>query len=240
MEKDKKDSFFKYFSEDIRSGLVVFLIALPLCLGVALASGAPLFAGIVSGIVGGILVGYLSGSSVSVSGPAAGLTVIVMSGIGSFKIIGGVKVTDVQAFQAFLLAVVIAGLLQIVFGYIKAGKISLYFPTAVIKGMLTAIGITLILKQIPHALGDDKDFEGEFEFFQLDGSNTFTEIINALGDPAFGAVIISAVAFVILIYWGKLAKRYTLFQWLPGSLVAVISGVLLNALFERFFPNLVL
>ncbi len=220
----------EHAKDDFRSGLVVFLIALPLCLGIALASGAPLFSGVISGIVGGILVGYLSGSSLSVSGPAAGLTVIVMNGIQQLN----------GQFNAFLLAVVMAGLLQVLLGFVRAGIISLFFPTAVIRGMLAAIGLILILKQIPHALGDDRDAEGEFEFFQLDGKNTITELINAIGDPQFGAVIISLSAFIILFTWDILAKRIRLLQWIPASLVAVVAGALLNIFLSVYFPTLTL
>jgi carbonic anhydrase len=220
----------RHAKDDIRAGLVVFLIALPLCLGIALASGAPLFSGIIAGIVGGLVVGYLSGSSLSVSGPAAGLTVIVFNGIQQLN----------NQFSAFLLAVVIAGVLQVLLGYMRAGAISLFFPTAVIRGMLAAIGLTLILKQIPHALGDDRDAEGEFEFFQLDGRNTLTELVNAIGDPQFGAVIISIAAFVILFTWDRLGQRVRFLQWIPASLVAVAVGALLNIFLSAYFPTLTL
>ena len=161
--QNNKEFSFKYLKNDLPAGLVVFLVALPLCLGIALASGAPLFSGIIAGIVGGIVVAFASGSSLSVSGPAAGLTVIVLNAI-----------TQLGSYEIFLLAVVLAGLIQIALGYLKAGAIAYYFPSSVIKGMLAAIGIILILKQIPHALGYDKDNEGDFDFFQVDGENTFS------------------------------------------------------------------
>lgn len=218
-----------HLADDARAGLVVFLIALPLCLGIALASDAPLFAGVVSGIVGGLVVGYLSGSPLSVSGPAAGLTVIVLGGIAK-----------IGSFEGFLLAVVIAGIIQLGLGFARAGFISLYFPTAVIKGMLVAIGLTLVLKQIPHALGDDRDGEGEFEFFQLDGRNTFTEIANAVGDPSFGAVLVFTVAMIIMLTWDRLHRAGRFFTFIPASLVAVIAGVLMNLALARYLPQFAL
>ncbi|HMG92753.1 MAG TPA: SulP family inorganic anion transporter, partial [Chryseolinea sp.] len=153
----------KNLAQDLPASVVVFLVALPLCLGVALASGAPLFSGIIAGIAGGLVVGVMSGSQLSVSGPAAGLTTIVLASI-----------TKMGSFEAFLVTVVIAGAIQFILGVLKAGSIGNYFPSSVIKGMLSAIGIILILKQIPHAIGYDKDFEGDESFFQPDGENTFT------------------------------------------------------------------
>src|SRR5882672_4343675 len=157
-------NFKEYWSTDFKSSIIVFLVALPLCLGIALASGAPLFSGIVAGIIGGIVVGKLSGSPLSVSGPAAGLTSIVAASI-----------MDLGSYEAFLFCVVLAGLFQIVIGFLKAGSIGHFFPSSVIKGMLAGIGLILILKQIPHALGYDVDFEGDEHFFQPDGQNTFSE-----------------------------------------------------------------
>ncbi len=224
-----KDSLFGTLSADTRSGIVVFLIALPLCLGIALASGAPLFSGVVSGIIGGIVVGYLSGSRLSVSGPAAGLTVIVLNGI-----------EKLGTFESFLLAVVLAGLFQIILGFLKAGVIRLFFPTAVIRGMLAAIGLILILKQIPHALGDDRDAEGEFEFFQIDGENTFTEIMNAIGDPAFSAILISLVSFAILLTWNKITQKIQKLELIPASLIVVLAGIAINQLLIVFLPTFAL
>src|SRR5687768_9651895 len=183
-------SIAKYRSslkKDLPAGLVVFLVALPLCLGIALASGAPALSGIITGIVGGLVVAALSGSALSVSDPAAGLTIIVLNGI-----------TDLGSFQAFILAVVIAGILQLVLGYVKAGIIGLFFPSSVIRGMLAAIGLTLILKQIPHFLGVDKDFFGDMNFFQSDGETTFSEISKALGHIHLGALIIGVVSLAII------------------------------------------
>jgi MFS superfamily sulfate permease-like transporter len=179
---------FKFFKEDLSASLVVFLVAIPLCLGIAVASGANPLSGLIAGLVGGIVVGSLSGSSLSVAGPAAGLTAIVLNAINTLP-----------SFNAFLLAVVIAGVFQMILGYIRAGLIGYYFPNAVIKGMLAAIGLILILKQIPHALGYDADFEGDESFFQPDDQNTFSEIMLAIQNPSMGAVIIAAVALVLLI-----------------------------------------
>ena len=168
----KKINLFANLKSDFASGLVVFLVALPLCLGIALASGAPLFAGIISGVVGGLVVGYLSQSHISVSGPAAGLTAIVLT-----------AVTDLGAFDIFLLAVLLAGIMQLLLGFIKAGSISNYFPTNVIEGMLAGIGMIIFLKQIPHAFGYDPDYEGDLSFLQSDGENTFSEIFSSSTKP---------------------------------------------------------
>lgn len=213
---------FKYLKNDVPSGLVVFLVALPLCLGIALASGAPLFSGIIAGIVGGTVVAFTSGSSLSVSGPAAGLTVIVHNAITGFG-----------SYETFLMAVVLAGLIQIALGFLKAGIIGYYFPSNVIKGMLAAIGIILILKQIPHAIGYDVDNEGDFYFIQADGENTFSEIINSLNHIHPGAVIIAIVSLVILILWEQpFLKKYSFFKTIPGALIAVVVGILINEWFK--------
>jgi carbonic anhydrase len=213
----------KSFRYDLRSGVVVFLVALPLCLGIALASGAPLFSGVIAGIVGGIIIGSLSGSHLSVSGPAAGLTVIVLSAIEKFN----------GHFEAFLLAVMVGGILQIGLGYAKAGIIGHFFPSAVIKGMLAAIGITLILKQIPHALGYDEDAEGEFSFVQPDGENTFSELVNAFNYINPAAVIITLVSVAILLLWDRPAlKKYSFFSGIPAPLVVVVVGILINYLYS--------
>jgi MFS superfamily sulfate permease-like transporter len=219
-----------FWSSDFPASVVVFLVALPLCLGIALASGAPLFSGIIAGIIGGVVVGALSGSSVSVSGPAAGLTTIVAAAI-----------LDLGSFEAFLLSVVLAGLIQIVLGYAKAGTIGHFFPSSVIKGMLAAIGLILILKQIPHAIGYDEDFEGDESFFQADGKNTFTEILTSFDYLSLGAVVISVVSLLILILWNKnFLQRFRFFRLVPAPLGAVIAGILLNLLFNSFIPYLVI
>jgi len=222
--------FFSHLDKDIPSGIVVFLVALPLCLGIALASGAPLFAGVIAGIVGGLVVGAVSGSQLSVSGPAAGLTVIVLSAI-----------ERMGSYELFIASVAIAGLIQLAMGFLKAGIVGHYFPSTVIKGMLAAIGLILILKQIPHALGDDRDYEGDESFYQPDGENTFTEIILAVQNTHFGAITICLVALAILILWERpFMKRIKLFQYIPGPLIAVLSGVLLNELAFKSNTNLYL
>ncbi len=207
---------FRYIKNDLPASVVVFFVALPLCLGIALASGAPLFSGLIAGIVGGIVVGSLSGSHIGVSGPAAGLAAIVLTAIGA---LGG--------FQNFLLAVVIGGIIQLLFGILKAGVIGYYFPSSVIKGMLTGIGIIIILKQIPHFFGYDEDPEGDFAFFQVDGENTFTEIINAFNYISPGSTVIALIGLGILILWERvLKKRAKIFELVQGPLVAVVVGIL--------------
>jgi MFS superfamily sulfate permease-like transporter len=213
---------------DIPASVVVFLVALPLCLGIALASGAPLMSGIIAGIVGGLVVGTLSGSNISVSGPAAGLTAIVV-----------VAIHDLGSYEAFLCAVVIGGALQFLLGVLRAGTIGNFFPVAVIRGMLAAIGLILILKQIPHALGYDKDFEGDESFMQADGENTFSEIFNALGFITPGAIIIAIVAIVILVFWDRpLIRQHRILKFVPGPLVAVLAGIFLTMIFRSFAPAL--
>ena len=208
----------KNLKRDLPASIVVFLVALPLCLGIALASGAPLFAGLLTGIVGGIVVSSLSSSQLSVSGPAAGLTVIVLGAIASLG-----------SYQTFLLAVVLAGILQIVLGIIKAGTIASYFPSAVIVGMLAAIGVILILKQLPHALGYDADFIGDESFLQAGDQNTFSAIGAALSMISYGAVIISVVSLLILIYWPKLKTLSAV----PAPLLVVIIGVACSFTFQN-------
>ena len=215
----KKINLFANLKSDFASGLVVFLVALPLCLGIAMASGAPLFSGIISGIVGGIVVGYLSTSHISVSGPAAGLTAIVLTAI-----------TDLGAFDIFLTAVFIAGLVQLILGFAKAGSISNYFPTNVIEGMLAGIGIIIILKQLPHAFGYDNDFEGDQAFSQTDGSNTFSTLFSIFDYIQIGSIVITVVSMVILISWDKVPFLKKL-KLVPGALIAVALGVILNEIF---------
>lgn len=218
---------FSTIKKDFSSSIVVFLVALPLCLGVALASGAPLFSGIVSGIVGGIVVGILSKSHTSVSGPAAGLAAVVLSAIN-----------ELQVFEVFLAAVVISGFIQLIMGFAKAGFIANYIPNNVIKGLLAAIGLILILKQIPHAIGFDKDPEDDFTFLQTDGENTFSEIFNAFEFITPGAVIISILSLLVLIYYNRTPlKNLTFF---PASLFVVLFGVLLNFIFLKISPILYL
>ena len=222
----KKINLFGNLKSDFASGLVVFLVALPLCLGIAMASGAPLFSGIISGVIGGIVVGYLSKSHLSVSGPAAGLTAIVLTAI-----------SDLGAFDIFLTAVFIAGFVQLILGFLQAGTISNYFPNNVIEGMLAGIGIIIILKQLPHAFGYDKDFEGDESFLQNDGQNTFSSIFEILNYVQLGAIIITIISICILIAWDKIPFLKKL-KLIPGALVAVIIGVVLNEIFIQSGSNL--
>ncbi len=212
---------------DLSSGLVVFLVALPLCLGIALASGAPLFSGVISGIIGGIVIASLSGSQVSVAGPAAGLTVVVVNAIH-----------ELGSYEAFLLSVVVAGLFQIVLGVARLGLIGNYVPNAVIKGMLAAIGIVIILKQIPHALGRDTDYEGDFSFTEQAGANTLTDIMDAVASFSPAAVLISVVSLAILLLWDTpFMKKIRPVKVVPGPLVVVAVGIVLNEIFRVTVPE---
>ncbi|MEK7432667.1 MAG: SulP family inorganic anion transporter [Cyanobacteriota bacterium] len=209
------DKLFSNLKSDLPAGLVVSLVAIPLCLGTALASGAPLFSGIISGIIGGIVVGYLSKSNTSVSGPAAGLAAIVLTSIN-----------ELGAFEIFLLSVVFSGIMQIVLGVLKAGGISNFFPSSVINGLLASIGIVIIMKQIPHAVGYDSTLEGDFSFIQNDGQNTFSELIHMFTHFNFGALIISIVSILILVSWEKTPLKKI--NFLPASLIAVVMSIILN------------
>ncbi len=207
---------FKTIKNDLPASIVVFFVALPLCLGIALASGAPLFSGVIAGIIGGIVVGALSGSKIGVSGPAAGLAAIVLTAIGT---LGG--------YENFLVAVVLGGVIQLIFGILRAGIIGYYFPSSVIKGMLTGIGIIIILKQIPHFFGYDADPEGDFSFFQVDGENTFSEIFKSMNYIQPGSALIGLIGLGILLLWDKvLSKKGKIFQLIQGPLVAVVVGIL--------------
>ncbi len=217
---------FKHYKADFAAGLVVFLVALPLCLGIALASGAPLFSGIISGVIGGCVVGFLSSSHVSVSGPAAGLTAIVLSSIN-----------DLGSLELFMLAVVLAGVIQVIFGYLRAGTISNFFPNNVIEGMLGGIGVIIFLKQIPHAFGYDRDTEGDFAFVEKSGSNTITTILNTFENIHLGSTIIFFVSLIVLLSWDRVPKLKKL-KLLPGALVVVISGILINVLFDSINSGL--
>ncbi len=213
---------FKELKNDLPASIVVFFVAIPLCLGIALASGAPLFSGIIAGIVGGIVVGIASGSPLGVSGPAAGLAVIVFTSVAALG-----------SWPAFLLAVVLAGIFQLILGFAKAGFIAYFFPSSVIKGMLTGIGLLIILKQIPHALGWDKDAFGDEAFFQADGENTVSTIFKAFDAFTPGAVLIAAISLAVLILWDKvLTKKHRIFQLLQGPIVVVILGIVMNSLFQ--------
>lgn len=222
--------YFQSLGYDLSASVVVLLVALPLCLGIALASKAPLFSGIIAGVVGGVVIGILSGSHLSVSGPAAGLTVIVA---GAISVLPG--------YDAFLLAVVLAGILQVIFGYMKAGVIGDYVPNSVIKGMLAAIGLILILKQFPHLVGYDKaNFEGD-ESFSNGNENTFTGILHALRFFTPAAITIGFSSLLILMIWeSTLFKRAAWLKFIPGPLVVVIAGLLINEYFKRSIPALAL
>ena len=211
---------------DLPAGVAVFLVSLPLCLGIALASGAPLISGMIAGIVGGIVVGFISQSSLGVSGPGLGLTVLVLSGV------------EQMGFSTFLLAIIFAGVVQIGLSFLRAGIIGYYFPSTVISGMLFGIGVIIILKQIPHALGYDEDYEGDMSFIQADGYNTLSELshISDLMSPT--AMVIAAVAFYILIQWDRLGVKQLHYGTLvPRSLIAVISGILINQLLIWVVPG---
>ena len=211
---------FKYLKNDLPASIVVFFVALPLCLGISVASGAEPITGLISGIVGGIIVGAASGSKIGVSGPAAGLAVIVATAIGNL------------GYENFLVAVVLAGVFQIILGTFKAGIIGYYFPASVIKGMLTGIGIVIILKEIPYFFGLDKNPEGDFAFLQVDGENTFTELLKAInavisGNFDYGATIIAIIGMAILLLWGNvLSNKGKIFQLIQGPLVAVVIGII--------------
>ncbi|MFN6130196.1 MAG: bifunctional SulP family inorganic anion transporter/carbonic anhydrase [Planctomycetota bacterium] len=208
-------------ARDLLSGLIVFLVALPLCLGIALASNAPLVSGLISGVIGGILVGWMSGSRTSVSGPAAGLTAIVAAQINSLG-----------AFETFLLAVILAGILQISLGLLRAGGLAAFFPSSVIQGLLAAIGVILILKQLPHILGHDTDPEGEMNFDQPDRENTFSELAKLLsGEVHQGAIVVGAVSLILLFAWDRFPRLKKGF--LPAPLMVVFFGIAMKALFDR-------
>ena len=212
---------FKHLKDDLPASLVVFFVALPLCLGIALASGAPLFAGIIAGIVGGIVVGSASGSSLGVSGPAAGLAVIVLNSIQSLG-----------DYQLFLAAVVVAGFLQLALGFLKAGFIAYFFPSSVIKGMLSGIGLLIIIKQIPHALGYDRDAEGDFSFAQLTGENSFEAIASAFNSFSTAAIVISVISVAMLVLWDAvLTKKHKIFRLIQGPIAVIGFGILMSYLY---------
>jgi MFS superfamily sulfate permease-like transporter len=222
----KTKYYFSNLASDFPASIVVFLVALPLCLGIALGSNAPLFAGIIGGIVGGIVIGMLSGSHLSVSGPAAGLTAIVATAIGKMPV-----------YEAFILAVVLAGIMQIILGFIKAGVLGDYVPSSVIKGMLAAIGLILILKQLPHLIGYNADYEGDETFLQKDNKNTFSELIGSVKQVIPLALVIGVTGILIHVLWDKvLVKKGKLFQLIPAPLVAVVSGILINQWAVTFYP----
>ncbi|GJM22260.1 MAG: membrane protein [Planctomycetota bacterium] len=215
---------------DLPASVVVFFVAVPLCLGIALASGAPLLSGLIAGIIGGIVVGAASGSSIGVSGPAAGLAVIVLNAIDE---LGG--------FAPFLAALVLAGVFQLIFGLLRGGMIGYFVPTSVIKGMLAGIGIIIVLKQIPHAFGYDGDFEGDQSFFQPDGGTTLSTLQRMFDYVEPGAILVTLVSLVLLISWERVfAKRWKLFKVLPGPLAAVLFGIVFQIVASRWIPSFAL
>lgn len=219
----------KTIGADLMSGMVVFLVALPLCLGIAVASGAPPFAGIITGIIGGIVVGLLSNSNVSVTGPAAGLIAIVL-----------VAITDL-GYEKFLLAVLIAGLIQLLLGLANAGGISSYFPTSVIEGMLVAIGIIIIKKELPHAIGYDLEHEGDFFSYQLlkEDEGFWGELIHAFNFAHSGAILVTIVSILIIVAFNKVPALKKI-KAIPGALVAVLAGILLNEVFKASGTDMII
>ncbi len=219
---------FKRIQNDLPASIIVFFVALPLCLGIALASGAPLFSGIISGVIGGIVVGIASGSNLGVSGPAAGLVVIVL-----------LAIENLGSWQAFLVSVVLAGCFQLLMGYAKAGFIAYFFPSSVIKGMLTGIGLLIILKQIPYALGFDPDTIGDLSSFQFSGDITLNYIFTAFKGLNYGAILISVISLAILILWDSvLIKKNKLFQIIQAPIIVVLVGILLNQVYQIGFWGL--
>ncbi|OAD46352.1 SulP family inorganic anion transporter [Polaribacter atrinae] len=207
---------FKNIKNDLPASIVVFFVALPLCLGIALASGAPLFSGVIAGIVGGVVVGGLSGSKLGVSGPAAGLAAIVLTAIATLG-----------SYENFLVAVVLGGIIQIIFGFLKAGVIGYYFPSSVIKGMLTGIGIIIILKQIPNFFGYDEESAWDLEFFEIDGGNTFSELIKMFSNINPGAALIGFLSLAIILFWDiVLSKKAKIFKVIQGPFIAVVAGII--------------
>src|SRR5690554_2488061 len=218
---------FKYIKNDIPASIVVFFVALPLCLGIALASGAPLFSGLIAGIIGGIVVGSISGSKVGVSGPAAGLAAIVLTAIAT---LGG--------YENFLVAVVLGGAIQLLFGILKAGVIGYYFPSSVIKGMLTGIGIIIILKQIPHAFGYDTNYVGDLGFNQIDGENTFSEVVKMLNYISPITTFVAVTSLFILILWDNVLKnKAKFFTVIQGPIAAVTFGIIYQFITSTYFPD---
>jgi MFS superfamily sulfate permease-like transporter len=218
--------YFRHLKDDIPAGIVVFLVALPLCLGIALASGAPLFSGLISGLVGGLIVSWLSGSQLAVSGPAAGLTVIVFNAIET-----------IGSFQGLLVACVLAGVMQLVLGFLRAGIIGAFFPSAVIEGMLAAIGLILIIKQVPHATGYHTSYEGDESYMKETAHSSFMDLLDAFSGISPGSVVISAVALTLLILWNTTwLKKQKLLKLIPGPLVAVVWGVGYNVVTRQFAP----
>lgn len=218
----KSQFSFQHWKQDLPASVVVFLVALPLCLGIALASGAPLISGLVAGAVGGIVIGLLSRSPLGVSGPAAGLVAIVIAAIA-----------ELGSYETFLLAVILAGCIQFGFGALRAGIIAYYFPNAVIKGMLAGIGITILLKQIPHAVGFDADFMGDESFEQPDHHNTWNELFYMVDAISYGAIVITLTCVAVMLLWERpWVKNNHVLRMVPGPLLSVIIGIVLSKIFS--------
>lgn len=214
---------FKTLKSDFPASIVVFFVALPLCLGIALASGAPLLSGLIAGVIGGIVVGALSGSNLGVSGPAAGLAAIVAAAI-----------IELGNFEVFLVAVVLAGLIQILFGILRFGIIGYFFPNSVILGMLSGIGIIIILKQIPHLFGYDAEPMGADEFVEASGETTFSAILHILGNITPGSVIIGVLGLTLILFWDNiLAKKSKIFKVIQGPIIAVVVGTIIKLIFDN-------
>ena len=214
----------KFLKSDFPASIVVFFVALPLCLGIALASGAPLLSGLITGVIGGIVVGALSGSNLGVSGPAAGLAAIVAASI-----------TELGSFEVFLVAVVLSGIIQILFGILRLGVIGYFFPNSVILGMLSGIGIIIILKQIPHLFGYDSEPMGADEFVEATGENTFSAISHIFSNVSPGSVIIGFLGLALIVFWDSiLAKKGKIFRVLQGAIVAVLLGTIIKLIFDNY------
>jgi MFS superfamily sulfate permease-like transporter len=223
-------NLLKNLKKDLPASIVVLFVAIPLCLGIALASGAPLIAGIIAGVIGGVVVGALSGSALGVSGPAAGLAVIVLNSIA-----------DLGSFETFILAVVIAGIIQVILGLLKAGTIGYFFPSSVIKGMLAGIGIVITLKQIPHAFGYDATFEGELSFIQSDGHNTLSELFYMFNFITPSALLVAVLALLIMLVWDNvLTSKHPFFKLLQAPIVVVAFGVSWQLITSKYWPDLAL
>lgn len=222
-DQERGHSPFHNFRSDLPAAAVVFLVALPLCLGIALASGAPPISGVLAGIVGGIIVGAVSRSPLGVSGPAAGLAVIVLHAIGDL------------GFELFLCAVVLGGLIQIVLGLLRAGVLAYYFPSAVIKGMLAGVGVIIVMKQIPHAFGYNAEYEGSVQFIERSGENTFSALVAMLDYINLGSVIITSVCLGLIILWERPMIKESKLKIIPGPLLAVGTGIGLGAIFSSTF-----
>lgn len=222
-------ALFTNLKSDIPAGIAVFLVSIPLSLGIALTSGAPLFAGLITGIVGGLVVAPISNSALGISGTAAGLALIVAPAIAKF------------GFNGYLLALIFAGSMQILMGLLKAGVIAYYFPSSIVNGMLMGIGLIILLKQIPHAIGDDLDYEGNFTYTQPDHYSSFTELFRMLGEAQPGALLIAIVSLGVILLWeSPIIKKLPLFRLIPAPLMAVIAGISLNALLQDIYPRIAL